>query len=265
MNNNFNRQFVLLDFQLLDDKAFLKFVGSSEFATYLVLRRHVWRGMEPHYMGLHEIYLKERKLVCSLERDKLAEITGIVRQNVSTFLTKLEKRGVIRRIRTGRQNIYVLGEWVDVKGDGSQRVEWFYLDGVFGIEKSEVAKTTSSGVVKSRHQTSDAVRLHGDHNNREENREENNTVNGKKNLFEKVPNLDQPPEKEDYIAQVILDQLGDKHSSSFYKLVAAKVPEYIIREALAEIKADGAKNPAKVFTHRMKLYAFDQVKRQIGS
>jgi hypothetical protein len=32
---------------------------------------------------------------------------------VSKQLTKLEKYGVVKRIRTGRQNIYVLGEWYD--------------------------------------------------------------------------------------------------------------------------------------------------------
>lgn len=45
--------------------------------------------------------------------------------------------------------------------------------------------------------------------------------------------------------------------------MAAKVPERVIREVLAEIKAD-ANHPAKVFTHRMKLYALDQLKTRVG-
>ena len=50
MNSSFNRQFILIDFRLLTNKKFLKFIGSSEFATYLVLRCNVWRSQEPHYM-----------------------------------------------------------------------------------------------------------------------------------------------------------------------------------------------------------------------
>ena len=41
--------------------------GSSEFATYLVLLRNIWRSAERHYMGLHDVYLREHLLSCSLE------------------------------------------------------------------------------------------------------------------------------------------------------------------------------------------------------
>lgn len=94
--------------------------------------------------------------------------------------------------------------------------------------------------------------------------ERHSTVNGGQNFIKDLPNLDQSLERTEYVAQYILDQLGDDHSAKFYKLVAAKVPEPVIRKALAEIKADGARNPAKVFTHRMKLYALEQLKTHIG-
>jgi hypothetical protein len=35
----------------------------------------------------------------------------------------------------------------------------------------------------------------------------------------------------------------------------------VIRQALAEIKADGARNPAKVFVHKMKEYAMAEARR----
>jgi predicted transcriptional regulator len=95
----------------------------------------------------------------------------------------------------------------------------------------------------------------------ERNHKKEKTVNGD---FGLLKNLAQSKEKSEYIAQHILAQLGDKHSLAFYRLVAAKVPEDVIYKALAEIKADGAKSPAKVFTHRMKLYALRQVKGKIG-
>src|SRR5262245_61299532 len=130
MNSHFNRQFIMLDFRLLQDRRFLQFIGSSEFATYLVLRSTIWRSPKPHHMGLDTLYEQERKLACSLTREKIAEVTGIATDNISRHLSLLEATGVIRRLRTGRQNIFVLGEWVDVVGDGSYRPEWFYLDGL---------------------------------------------------------------------------------------------------------------------------------------
>ena len=70
-----------------------------------------------------------------------------------------------------------------------------------------------------------------------------------------LPSLRQPLEKTDFVAAEILEALGDEHSANFYHLVAAKVPEPAIRRALAEIRADGADSPPKVFTYRMKKYA----------
>lgn len=61
------------------------------------------------------------------------------------------------------------------------------------------------------------------------------------------------------MAQFILGELGDAHSQAFYYLVAAKVPERVVRKTLSEIKHDGARSPAKVFAHRMKQYATERL------
>jgi hypothetical protein len=88
------------------------------------------------------------------------------------------------------------------------------------------------------------------------------TVNGEeKNGIKKLKNLDQPKERSDYVAQHILSVLGDEKSERFYKLVAAKIPEQVIRETLSEIKVDGARNPAKVFVYRVKQYAMAEARR----
>jgi hypothetical protein len=42
--------------------------------------------------------------------------------------------------------------------------------------------------------------------------------------------------------------------------VAAKVPEGVIRETLSQIKVDGAREPAKLFTYRMQRYALAKQK-----
>jgi hypothetical protein len=76
----------------------------------------------------------------------------------------------------------------------------------------------------------------------------------------RLPRLDQPLAKTAAISEDVLDQLGDKHSQRLYDEVAARVPEQVIRKALAEIKADGAEHPPKVFTFRMNQYALRRLR-----
>lgn len=253
MSPHFNRQFWMLDFRLLTNRDFLKFIRSSEFATFLVLLRHVWRGRTEHYMGLRKLYVEENKLVSSLTRAKIAEYTDIAEDNISRHLTALEKKGIIQIGRTGRQNIFILGEWIDVYGDGSYRgVEWFFIDGVFGVSKDDLTKTSD----QPRRSPSDQTRRLASDTNREGNREER-TVGANGDL-KALPDLDQPQAKTEFMAGEILDQLGDEHSLRFYTLAASKVPETEIRRVLAEIRADGAEHPARLFTYRMKRYAGDR-------
>jgi len=93
-----------------------------------------------------------------------------------------------------------------------------------------------------------------------------NTVNGvvkggEKSVLQQLPDLGDPPEKTAYIAQyVILPTLGDEQSVKFYELVAAKIPEQVIRETLSEVRADGARNPARLFTYKIQRYALAQQK-----
>jgi hypothetical protein len=92
----------------------------------------------------------------------------------------------------------------------------------------------------------------------------NNTVNGVvkgggKSTLHQLLDLGDPPEKAEYIARdIILKALGDEKSLKFYELVAAKVPESVIREVLAEVRADGARSPAKLFTYKIKQYVIER-------
>jgi hypothetical protein len=94
----------------------------------------------------------------------------------------------------------------------------------------------------------------------------NNTVNGvvkegEKSTLQKLPDLGDPPEKTAYIAKhVILQALGDEKSSKFYELVAAKIPEQVIREVLSEVRVDGARDPARLFTYKIQRYALAKQK-----
>ena len=133
-SENFNRQFILLDFADLDNPDFLIFTRSPEFSTYLVMRRHVWRSTEPHYMGLHNYYTRGY-LTCSLEREKIADLLDLSLVSISNDIQALQRRAVIERLRTGRQNIFVLGHWVEAE---SATYEHFYLDRLYVRSKESL-------------------------------------------------------------------------------------------------------------------------------
>ncbi|MDP9372709.1 MAG: helix-turn-helix domain-containing protein [Chloroflexota bacterium] len=131
---NFNRQFILLDFADLDNPDFLSFTRSPEFSTYLVMRRHVWRSRDPHYMGLHTLYAGGF-LACSLEREQIAELLGLSLVTISNDIQALAARKVIESRRTGRQNIFMLGRWVEDEG---AYFEHFYLDRLYVRSKENL-------------------------------------------------------------------------------------------------------------------------------
>ena len=254
MMENFNRQFLMLDFALLDDPDFQEFLRRPEFAVYLALRRFVWRG-GPHRLQLQDFYHQERKLVAAVGRQRLAATLGIKTVNrVTDYLKALEELRVIKRLRTGRETIFVLGEWVDIseQQDGSRRKEWFYLESRF----SAPATDAQQGV---RDQTTPEKGS----SNREVNRETNTVSyqpNGKsKNPLKALPDLDEEEAATKLMTDDILAEFGDHKSNKFYYLVASKVPHNVIFQALSEIKADGAKHPARVFTYRMKQYATERL------
>ena len=87
------------------------------------------------------------------------------------------------------------------------------------------------------------------------------TVISGNGLLKRLRDLNQPSDKTEYVAQAILDQLGDSHSAKFYHLVAAKISEPEVRRSLSEIKVDGARNPARVFTYRMNMYAKERLNK----
>ena len=110
--------------------------------------------------------------------------------------------------------------------------------------------TDSPRTVHGRHRLG-KVRL----NNVNGTKEEREGGDEPKTALHRLPNLEQAFEETSLIADDILAALGDQHSQPFYALVAAKIPESVIRQKLSEIKQRGADSPAKVFTSAMKAYA----------
>jgi hypothetical protein len=290
VNENFNRQFILFDFKHLDDPAFLDFIGAAEFRTFLILLRYVWRG-EHHRLGLDEMYKHEHKLVVAIGREFIAKKLRLQDETrVSKHLKKLEDLKLIERTRTGRETIFVVGEWIDIseERDGSAKKEWFYYERVFGKQKpkdssnetrkggdeespsSDVAQNATSEMQKTPHQmwrgeprSNKQTEIYNLNNvNVNADKEKGEIAAEDKTDLRKLPDLDQPKEKTKYLSEEIAAELGDKHSHAFYYLVAAKVPESVIRHALAEIKQGGARSPARVFTSRMKTYVADTLSKR---
>lgn len=163
-----SRQFIPIEFHLLDDPTFCAFMGTKTFAVYIVLRRYVWRDLKtPHALGRVNELLKQGFLVSIASRQLLARKLGVQGKSyISRQLRELESLGFIATVRTGRQNVYVLGS----RGEHSR--EMFYLEapqkGCFGLPKevrSEVHK-------KGRSDLPFLAPL-----NREEKKEENKKIN----------------------------------------------------------------------------------------
>jgi hypothetical protein len=91
----------------------------------------------------------------------------------------------------------------------------------------------------------------------------NNDKNGKNNyktvtqngFFSKLPKHITDDSHINYLVEEILKVVNDPHSKKFYSLIASRIPENNIRQVLSEMKADGANNPAKLFTWKMKRFA----------
>lgn len=98
-------------------------------------------------------------------------------------------------------------------------------------------------------------------------RNNNNTVreNGDIKLLKIMPDLNLEDEQKQYVADFILGEMGDMHSAKFYRLVASKIPEDAIRRMISEIRTDGAKDPRKVFTYKMKQFAVEWQRKRLVS
>ena len=230
VNAHFNSQFVMVDFELLDSREFMRFVGSTAFSVYLLLRRHVWRSQErEHSAGLHELYA-HGLLTCSVSVATLAEKLDASIRSVKEATTRLEHLGIVMSRVTGREKIYTLGEWVDIseKKDGSVRKEWFYLERVFAARSAEICTSEVQGVRGAENRTT-AVQEAAP-TNREENTEGVNAVEKQR----------KDPEHVRYLVDEILRVCGDEHSRACYTRLAGQLPDHLIFQALAEIRQDSA-------------------------
>ena len=186
-SRTYNSQFLTIDFRLLDLPAFCAFMRSAAFAVYMLLRRYVWRGRSSrHPLAKVNDLFEQGHLVSVVSLDLLAERLQLSHSSyVSRLLRELESLGIVRRFRTGRQNVYIVGAWEDRSRaqDGSYVVEVFFLDQVHGAEAfapltPNLYKSSRSDLHKSSrsdlHKSSRSDLHKSTRYNKEKNREENN-------------------------------------------------------------------------------------------
>ena len=134
----------MLDFGDLDNPDFMEFVRSPEFSTYLIMRRYTWRSKEiEHSLGLHEYYANGL-LACALSREKMAEaLGGVTPRQVTRDINALIERRLIKSVRTGRGNIFILGKWAIDKEEDIY-YEYYFLDRLqIRLDKKVQSDTTS--------------------------------------------------------------------------------------------------------------------------
>lgn len=156
-------QFVAIDFRLLDNPEFGAFMRSPAFAVYMILRRHVWRS-RTHKHPLEKVnqLFEQGHLACAVPRSDLARKVGLLEcGQISHHLSELISLGVVEKVRTGRQNIHVIGTWAEhgfsTNGSthGGNVRETFLLEKRFGkgwdLATSDVAHGDRSDVAISPH------------------------------------------------------------------------------------------------------------------
>jgi len=218
--------------------------------VYLVLRRYVWRSEErEHSAGLHLLY-GQGLLTCSVSIATLAEKIGVTGRWIKDATTRLESLEIVTSRVTGREKVYLLGEWIDIseKKDGSVRKEWFYLERVFASRGEE--NFTSDGKRPDRGEESFTTEVQEPapaYINREENRESVNAL-GKKD-----------PEHVRYLVEQILDVCGDEKSRAYYTRLASRLPDDLIFRSLAEIRQDSAiRNKGAVLVSKLRSVLAEQ-------
>lgn len=92
-----------------------------------------------------------------------------------------------------------------------------------------------------------------DNINKNDNNGKNEKTVTKNGFLTKLPILTTDNSYINYLVDEILTVTKDAHSRKFYESVAARISEDKIRQALSEIKVDGANSPAKLFTWKIKI------------
>jgi len=94
-----------------------------------LLQHRAWEGKKDKHDTYNTWYLKRRLIVASVGVEKICADLGRCEKTVRNWLKGLHKSGVIRKVKAGLDNVYVLGEVIDGK-------ELFYYSGEISCNKN---------------------------------------------------------------------------------------------------------------------------------
>jgi hypothetical protein len=259
MEGHFSRQFIIIDFDTLEDEGFQELVGGV-FASYCLLRRRIWRSLKPDRYGLHE-YFAQGDLCATLSQEELAAKLHTTPRNARRFIKALKDRGLVRALNTGRGNIYKLGEIVVVRTKEGEtgRQELYYLD--LWAQRRPLPEPDENVSAESGPELSAQL---GQGLSRKSGQELSGASGP--NLSDKE--IDKGREKEidkrvgekavgevAYLTDQIVQLCGDALSRPFYTKVAYALPSDVIYGFLSEIRQDAqVRSRGAVFTTKVKAY-----------
>ena len=94
-----------------------------------LLQHRAWEGKKDKHDTYNTWYLKRRLIVASVGVEKICADLGVHEKTVRNWLKGLHKSGVIRKVKAGLDNVYVLGEVID-------RQDLFYYSGEISCNKN---------------------------------------------------------------------------------------------------------------------------------
>ena len=251
---------------ILQDEGLRKLKGFVQIPKVILLHKDLSYGAKVGYGVLLGYAWQED--FCFPAQQSLADDLGCSVRQARRLLEELKERKLIswKQIGLNKPNIYYILPLPSPQKDNSPAIRK-------GSAGREDHKKTTQNLDRTNMSAPDRTKMsHQEETNMsykeypKNNTQNTVTVNAnadqvkeEKTDLRKLPDIEQPKDKTQYIADEIYGQLLDKQSKGSYYLVAAKVPESVIRQALAEIKQGGARSPAKVFTSKIKTYATDKL------
>ena len=94
-----------------------------------LLQHRAWEGKRDKHDTYNTWYLKRRLIVASVGVEKICADLGVHEKTVRNWINGLHESGVIRKVKAGLDNVYVLGEVIDGK-------ELFYYSGEISCNKN---------------------------------------------------------------------------------------------------------------------------------
>lgn len=133
-----NSQYIRIDFKTLDLPDFGEFIKTTAFAVYLQLRRYIWRSQSRHPIPIVNQLFASGNLCTGVEHSIIARKLGIKEvSHISRHVKTLLDMKVMKRVTTGRGNVYVLGTWENrsLNPDRKDIYEFYFLDQYFGTDQ----------------------------------------------------------------------------------------------------------------------------------